>query len=529
MSRSDRVSQTIESSSASGAPTWLPDAARRVVLVSGSSGSGLGGSAAVEVAEMVARHRPRTLFVNTVAGAAGPDGSLEVEDRPGLGDVLVGRRRVSEVALTPQGRSFIFVPAGRSQPGMGDFCRLPAFRHMVAAAGRGGTLLLHIEENDLPRLFARAEEGSGLEFDGIVVLGKIAVPPDVQAQVGFLARVEREAVAHPPSSETVARPAGSAGFSRPSGTPVIVGGARGGLSGRLDRLVADVRQRAGAGGAEDSTASGRKPRGHFRRLIEDVRKRGLPRGVWGVAIVWIVAVLVVWLVWQGLSGWPAFEDDFVPPVESPMTDRSPAGSGGDEVAEAGEGSPAADGGATPPVIDAPVEDLRTSPDPGVAAGVVLPYSVLVASYVTYEDAAARRDELKEQGGLVFVAPTPIRGRLYYRVFAGAVEDRVQADDLMARLVEQGSKERERDWDMRPVRLAFALQDLSSEEEAEAEVERLHGSGVPAYVLAVGDTTGAVYRLYSGAFESEAAAAPADSLISATGQEATLVTRRGEPR
>jgi hypothetical protein len=174
MSRSDRVSQTIENASASGAPTWLPDAARRIVLVSGSPGYGLGGSAAVEVAEMVARHRPRTLLVNTVAGAAGPDGSLEVEDRPGLGDVVVGRRRVSEVALTPQGRSFIFVPAGRPHPGMGDFCRFPAFRHMVTAAGRGGTLLLHIEEKDLPRLFAEAEEGSGLEFDGIVVLVRAA-------------------------------------------------------------------------------------------------------------------------------------------------------------------------------------------------------------------------------------------------------------------------------------------------------------------------------------------------------------------
>ncbi len=478
---------------------------------------------------MVARHRPRTLFVNTVAGVAGPDGSLGVDERPGLGDAVVGRRRMSEVALTPQGRSFIFVPAGRSQPGMGDLCRLPAFRHMVAAAGRGGTLLLHVEENDLPPLFAGAEEGSGLEFDGIVVLGKIAVPADVQAQVGFLARVEREAVAHSPPSETVSGRAGSGGFSRPSGTPVIAAGARGGLPGRLDRLVADVRQRAGVGGAGDSTASRSRPRGSFGRLIEDVRKRGLPRGAGGVAIVWIVAVLVVWLVWQGLSGWPAFEDDFISPVESPIADGSRPGRGGDEGAEAGQGAPAAGPGAAPVVIDAPVEDPPTPPDTGVAVGVVLPYSVLVASYVTYEDAAAKRDELIELGGLVFVAPTPIRGRLYYRVFAGALEDREQAGNLMTRMVEQGGKEREREWDMRPVRLALALQDLSTEEEADAALERLHGSGVPAYVLAVGDTTAAIYRLYSGAFESEAAAAPADSLLSASGQAATLVTRRGEPR
>ena len=478
---------------------------------------------------MVARHRPRTLFLNTVAGVAGPDGSLAVDDRPGLGDIVVGQRRVSEVAITPQGRSFIFVPAGQSRPGVGDLCKLPAFRHIVAAAGRGGTLLLHVEESDLAGLFAAAEEGSGLEFDGIVVLGDIAVPPDAQARVRFLARVEREAVAHPPPSETASRPGSSGGFSRPSGTPVIVAGARGGLSERLDRLVADVRQRAGVGGAEDSTRSRSGLRGRFASLIGDVRKRGLPRGAGGVALVWIVAVLVVWLVWQGLSGWPAFEDDFASPVESPMADLSPSESGGDEDAEAGQSPSAADGGAAPALIEAPVEDAPTPPDTGVAAGVSLPYSVLVASYVTYEDAAARRDEMTGLGGLVFVAPTPIRGRLYYRVFAGALEDRAQAGDLMTRLVEQGDKERERDWDMRPVRLAFALQDVSSEEEADAALERLHVAGVPAYVLAVGDTTGAIYRLYSGAFESEAAAAPADSLLSASGQAATLVTRRGQPR
>lgn len=474
---------------------------------------------------MVARHRPRTLFVNTVPGSTGPDGSLGVDGRPGLGDVVSGRRRVSEVALTPQGKSFIYVPAGRSQPGMSDLCRLPAFRHMVAAAGRGGMLLLHVEESDLPLVFDEAEEGSGLEFDGIVVLGKTMVSPDVQAQVRFLARVEREAVTQPPPSEATALPGGTSGFSRPSGTPVFVTRARGGLPGRLDRLVEDVRQRGGAWAAGEPTD---RPAGRFRRLIANVRKRGLPRGAGGVAIAWIVAVLVVWLVWQGLSGWPAFEEEPDSPGSS-MAERSPAELVGEEGEAAGQGSAAADGGAAPAVIEAPVEDSPAPPDTGVAAGVVLPYSVLVASYVTYEDAAARRDELTELGGLVFVAPTPIRGRLYYRVFAGALEDRAQAGDLMTRLVEQGGKERERDWDMRPVRLAFALQDFSSEQEAGSALERLHGSGVPAYVLSVGDTAEATYRLYSGAFESEAAAAPADTLLSAAGQAATLVTRRGEPR
>ena len=178
----------------------------------------------------------------------------------------------------------------------------------------------------------------------------------------------------------------------------------------------------------------------------------------------------------------------------------------------------------------PAPEVSPTPsESGSPPGVDLPYSVLVASHVSYEDAAAERDRLIESGSLAFVAPTPVRGRLYFRVFAGALEDRVQASDLMRRLVEEGDKRRERDWDMRPVRLAFALQDFSTEEEADDERQRLHEAGLPAYVLAVGDTTGAVYRLYSGAFESEGAAGPTDTLLSAAGQNAMLVTRRGEPR
>ncbi len=496
--------------------------------MSGSASGDLGGPAAVEVAEMVARHRPRTLFVNTVTGPAGPDGSLGVDGQPGLGDVVSGRSRVSEVALTPEGRSFIFVPAGSSKPGMSELCRLPAFRHLVDAAGRGGTLLLHVAETDLPRLFAESEEGAGPEFDGLVVLGETVIPRDVPAQVRLLARVEREAAAHRPPSEETSVPGGASGFSRPSGTPVIVAGARSGLPGRLDLLVEGVRKRGGLWGAGGSTGSQGRPRGRLGRLVDDARKRGIPSGAGSVAVVWIVAVLAVWLVWQGLSGWPAFEDDLDSPVESSMAEQSPSDLGREEGGN-GEAAPVGNGDAAPAMNDTPVEDSPAPPEMGTAAGVVLPYSVLVASYVTYEDAAARRDELTELGRLAFVAPTPIRGRLYYRVFAGALEDRVQASDLMVRLVAQGGKERERDWDMRPVRLAFALRDFSSEEEADAELERLHGSGVPAYVISVGDTTGAIYRLYSGAFESEAAAAPADTILSVAGQAATLVTRRGEPR
>jgi cell division septation protein DedD len=269
-----------------------------------------------------------------------------------------------------------------------------------------------------------------------------------------------------------------------------------------------------------------------------MRKRGTG-GAGGVAAVWLVAVVAVWLVWQGLSGWPAFEDDFDSPIETSLPIRTADDGDGDPEGSSIGQTPAEVTGeaAMPETVDsdggneepAPVVSMPAPFESRSPPGVDLPYSVLVASHVSYEDAAAERDRLIESGSLAFIAPTPVRGRLYFRVFAGALEDRVQASDLMRRLVEEGDKRRERDWDMRPVRLAFALQDFSTEEDADGERQRLHEAGLPAYVLAVGDTAGAVYRLYSGAFESEGAAGPMDTLLSAAGQNAMLVTRRGEPR
>jgi len=491
----------------------LPRSARRILLAGGSAGGDWAGVAAVEVADLVARHRPRTLLVNTVAGAHGPDGVLGLESRPGLGEVVSGGSRVGEVAARPQGRSFIFVPAGQASPGIVQLCAASSFRHLIRAAGSGGTLLLHVAEADLADLLRESAVGDGLEFDGLVLLGDAPVPPGLPPEVRLLARVETEAPAPTPPPRPPSTGGRKSGFTRPSRTPAIVAG----------------------GGAT------KRPRSRLERIVDDIRKRGAG-GAGGVAAVWLVAVVAVWLVWQGLSGWPAFEDDFDSPIETSLPARTADDGEVDPEASNAEEPPAdAPGEAVPPQTadaeagsddsddSAPDASAPAPVEPGSPPGVELPYSVLVASHVSYEDAAAERDRLTESGSLAFVAPTPVRGRLYYRVFAGALEDRVQATDLMRRLVEEGDKRRERDWDMRPVRHAFALQDFATEEEADGERQRLHEAGLPAYVLPVGDTTGAVYRLYSGAFESEGAAGPTDTLLSAAGQNATLVTRRGEPR
>jgi hypothetical protein len=207
------------------------------------------------------------LLVNTVAGALGPDGVLGVETRPGLAEVVNGEHRVGEVAATPQGRSFIFVPAGQASLGMERLSAAASFRHLVRAAGRGGTLLLHVAEVDLPQLLRASAAGDDLDFDGLVLLGEAAVPPDLPAGVRLLARVETEAPAPEPPPGRQPAEGRKPGFTRPSRTPAIVAG----------------------GGAR------RRPRSRFERFVDDIRKRGAG-GAGGVAAVWLVAVVAVWLV-----------------------------------------------------------------------------------------------------------------------------------------------------------------------------------------------------------------------------------------
>lgn len=164
-----------------------------------------------------------------------------------------------------------------------------------------------------------------------------------------------------------------------------------------------------------------------------------------------------------------------------------------------------------------------APDRGRRLG----YSVLIASYASAEDARDRARELSEGGdGLFFVAPTPVRGSVWHRVYAGAVADRKAAGALMERLVEAGAKGEVRAWDVRPVPWSFRVAaGVSDRSRAEARAEQLRARGIPAYVVPGGGS----YHVYSGAFESRRAAGALRERLDREGIEAELVRRAGAPR
>jgi cell division septation protein DedD len=189
--------------------------------------------------------------------------------------------------------------------------------------------------------------------------------------------------------------------------------------------------------------------------------------------------------------------------------------------------------------EAAAEPEAVPPDAEVAGGevpraeeVALPYSVLIASFSSIEDALQRaRGWGRGQDVLFYVAPTPVRGVVYYRVLAGILAERGRAAELMADLVRDGIKEQASDWDVRPVRLAFSFGTYPSRRDAEAVVETLASHGVPAYVVAAlaADGAGEGYRVFAGGYEEPDDAGPLREQIERAelpGVDVELVERVG---
>lgn len=163
-----------------------------------------------------------------------------------------------------------------------------------------------------------------------------------------------------------------------------------------------------------------------------------------------------------------------------------------------------------------------------AGGEDLGYSVLVASHVSLADALQHMRVVDKGTVLFLVAPTPVRGRVYYRLFAGALPTPESARELMEELTESGVKDSSSEWDVRPASLGYRLSVHGTEVEARRAVAELNERGIPAYILrlvADGDT---VHQVYAGAYERPEAAGAMRIILSEAGVEAELVPRRGEP-
>lgn len=448
---------------------WLPDEARLVALVRDRGTDEWAAGVATGLADMVGRMRGRTFLIN-VAGAAELDGLLDAAGGPGLTSALTGAATVASVARVRRDQKFAYLPAGEAALPYSALRRMERFRRFLQQVrDGGGTLLLYVGEEDLSAAAERGGGGDRLALDGCVALGEA---DGISRKLGapLLARVERPAP--PPPTDT--------------GPPAVAA-------------------RESRGDADAAPSEGPWSRmGSLSRLL-------LP----------VAVLLFAYVVWGLVSG-DGREDD----------GGSARAAEGDVAAEVNGSNAAGD--------PAPAEPAGAS---GTGEGVAAPagaadsasrrdflapparYSVLVGSYIRLTDAMARRTELSGDGGLFYVAPTPVRGRVYYRVLFGVYEDRADAAAGMADLVADGRKEAAREWDVRPVRLAYDLGTFAEREAAERRAAALHEAEIPAYVLR--DTaTAPLYRVYAGAFSSEADAGPLGERLADHEAGRQLISRAG---
>lgn len=518
--------------------------------------------------------RRRSLVANLAGPGSGFDRVVGAGDGEGLEGVRTGRIDLSEAPVHVEGRRFLYLPAGRAEPGTGDEGRRPLDDEDVVEAVEklarkireaGGVLLAYVTPEALPDrrtaglLDATVRLGDAPGVAGVTTLGRLPAGrrgPDetVEAFLGLPDDPEEgksgpaEAAAPEPAGERGPEPAGEgepeSGEMRepePAADDRPTGGGDPGPSPSVDAPPgsapdappAPVPDAAPgpAGGAEEGAAAGSPAGGGAGtkdRIVlgagdGDRDATGWRRHRRSTGVPWRRIALAAGLVAALAGGWWYLASRTIPEgaAGAPAAEEAGPTGGADGVdgdagrapAEAAAGD-ASGGRAGPGVVE-------RSPELG--------WSVLVASYMSWEAARERLDRWsgEDAAPVLFAAPTPIGDRVYWRVFAGALADREEGLDLNGELVRRGWKEEAVGWEVRPASLAFRLSVEADRRTADGRVSELRDRGVPAYTLraAVGGDT--AWAVWAGAFESRDAAAGLGRSLGEQGIEAELTTRRGD--
>lgn len=190
--------------------------------------------------------------------------------------------------------------------------------------------------------------------------------------------------------------------------------------------------------------------------------------------------------------------------------------------------------AEPAVPGAAAEAPRPA-GPVEPAGEPLPYSVQVANYQTFEEAAefAAANARRVPEAQLFVVVEEDRGMTWWRVMAGVSGDTTEVLALRDRLISEDILDEEHAGgryaliQTRP--LAYQLGEYESAAAARTLADSLGRRDVPAYVQPVPYTDGSErWRVYAGAYRDTASAAPMGRLLRGATIEPTLVERTGRP-
>ncbi len=468
---------------------------------------------AIDIVRKLASQRPKVVLADIqLRQPSSLAATLGVEEGEGIVDVLFRGASFSAVAHEPESESFFFLTLGGEPPPRQIFLRHPRWEKIASRLAQTDAHLLPcVASDDL------LEAGPIPGFESCIVLNatgqEIELPEGARRLAEFLAppevREEGRGRGDLPSfaaSDATTRPmpGGPPRTSREDEAPEDRTAAQ-----PSEPEPVEAAPAPGLAPPEDRWAS---PERSFPApppsLVTRRRRRSL---VPAVAIT--LAAIAAVVLWRTIGVAPEPEEPAPVQAAAETTD----------VNEPTTGPVAAPNEAAPPASTAePTAGSRRSE-------VSLPYSVVIASYSSFDDALTRREDWASREDVPFyVAPTVVRGVVYYRVFAGLLPDRDRAEELMDRLVSEGIKETGRAWDVRPARLAFDFGIFPNAEEAQQVVDTLLGQGIHAYLVpaAGAAANGSAYHVYAGGYEKPEDAAPLRERLESLGHDVELVERVG---
>ncbi len=185
------------------------------------------------------------------------------------------------------------------------------------------------------------------------------------------------------------------------------------------------------------------------------------------------------------------------------------------------------------VVEMELLDAATAIRAPVPSAMELPYSVQVKAFTSFGAAMEEATMVSERSPEVpvFVSPERIGGVLYFKVLAGASPDSLSTTLLRQSLVEAGSiepQDAQGFWSLiQHTPLTFPLGEYPSREEALSRIDSLSSLAIPAYDIWISYNDGSTrWRVYGGAFRSEADAVAMREVLSDAGFSSSLVTRLG---
>jgi hypothetical protein len=470
----------------------LTDPVQSVMLLVAPDGDDRAAALAVELATARAEQGLPTILADGGVAAPSLHLRLDTQNLEGLADLFLYGASLARVSARPEGYDFDFVPAGAYVPDPEAVLDNPRWDRIAPELHVSGALLLLYVPVDTPglRALSRRIGRAVLLGDGRQTMrmanrldSSCRVVASVEPASGRADDVGATPVPEPEielelESETDA----DQGPLSLTGEPVSA-------------MVAASEQARQEGMTHEPDATepvepvAEPPLDEPIVIRTEERSRRVPVGLLLLALAVAAAVAGWWAYREYFAGPPA-------PVEA-AEDTRPRG-------PVARGQP----------MDTPI-----------------PISVAVEAHQDLAGATERVEALRAAapGVNFYLAPVSVGGALYYRLYAGPAADADTGTALLQWLVDAGHKTAFDSWAVRPTELAFLLGEFDTRAEADERVRSLAEVEIPAYVVPLRYDRGADrYRVYGGAYESEAEAAVMREMLENADEQAELLPRTGAP-